>query len=112
LRNGPRHVLIAAGMVAMYLSSEGARTSAKRGTTRAFVRAGGLLAMLLLPVLRAWRIAHRLRAGSAEAHLRTATRIEVRARRHPRRQPLVRNTSGELTASAADNSARGLHYSH
>lgn len=61
LRNGPRHVLIAAGMVAMYLSCEAARTSAKRSTTRAFVRSGGLLAILLLPVLRAWRIAHALR---------------------------------------------------
>jgi tetraprenyl-beta-curcumene synthase len=62
LRNGSRHVVIAAGMVAMYLSSEGARTSAKRPTTRALARAGGALTMLLLPVLLVWRVAHRLHA--------------------------------------------------
>jgi tetraprenyl-beta-curcumene synthase len=55
LRNGSRHALITAGMVAMYLSADGARASGKRATTLAFVRAGGLLTMLLLPVLRIWR---------------------------------------------------------
>jgi tetraprenyl-beta-curcumene synthase len=70
LRNGPRHVLIAAGMVAMYLSCEGARVSGKRSTTRALVRGGGVLAMLLLPVLRAWRIVHSLRAGRADGRSR------------------------------------------
>jgi tetraprenyl-beta-curcumene synthase len=63
LRNGPRHALITAGMVAMYLSADGARASRKRTTTRALVRAGGLPTMLLLPVLRIWRGAYRLREG-------------------------------------------------
>lgn len=63
LRNGARHALIAAGMVAMYLSTDDARTSAKRTTTRACLRAGGLLPRLLLPILRLWRIACRLRSA-------------------------------------------------
>jgi tetraprenyl-beta-curcumene synthase len=62
LRNGSRHALIAAGMVAMYLSAEGARAPGKRRSTWAFVHAGGVLTMLLLPVLRIWRFAYRLRA--------------------------------------------------
>jgi tetraprenyl-beta-curcumene synthase len=61
LRNGPRHALIAAGMVAMYLSSDGARAPGNRSTTRSLVRAGGRLTMLLLPVLRLWRFAYRRR---------------------------------------------------
>jgi tetraprenyl-beta-curcumene synthase len=61
LPNGSRHAVIAAGMVAMYLSADGARAPGRRSTTRAFVRAGGPLTMLLLPVLRIWRIAYRLR---------------------------------------------------
>lgn len=61
LRSGSRHALIAAGMVAMYLSSDGARAPGRRSTTWAFVRAGGVVTMLLLPVLRLWRIAYRLR---------------------------------------------------
>ncbi|HEV7585096.1 MAG TPA: DUF2600 family protein [Solirubrobacteraceae bacterium] len=61
LRNGSRHALIAAGMIAMYLSSDGARVPGKRGTTRVLVRAGGRLTMLLLPVLLMWRRAYRLR---------------------------------------------------
>ncbi|HEX4188868.1 MAG TPA: DUF2600 family protein [Solirubrobacteraceae bacterium] len=61
LRNGPRHALIAAGMVAMYLSSDGARAPGKRGTTRSLARAGGRLTMVLLPVLLLWRFALRPR---------------------------------------------------
>ena len=67
LRNGPRHALIAAGMVAMYLSADGARAPGNRSTTRAFVRAGGRLTMLLLPVLLIWRRAYRWRDGAARA---------------------------------------------
>jgi tetraprenyl-beta-curcumene synthase len=62
LPNGSRHALIAAGMVAMYLSDDGAGPWGKHTTTRSFVRAGGPLTMLLLPVLRAWRMAYRLGA--------------------------------------------------
>jgi tetraprenyl-beta-curcumene synthase len=68
LRNGPRHALIAAGMVAMYLSADGARAPGKRSATRALVRAGGRLTMLLLPVLLLWRRAYRLRARMHVRH--------------------------------------------
>jgi tetraprenyl-beta-curcumene synthase len=58
LRNGPRHALIVAGMAAMYLSSDDARTQpATRSTTARFSEAGGSLTRLLLPILRMWRIA-------------------------------------------------------
>jgi tetraprenyl-beta-curcumene synthase len=57
LRNGHRHGLIAACMVAMYLSSEDARTPATAATTASFVEAGGSLTKLLLPILRLWRVA-------------------------------------------------------
>jgi tetraprenyl-beta-curcumene synthase len=64
LRNGSRHALIAAGMVAMYLSADGARAPGKHRATRALVRAGGLLTVLLLPVLRIWRRRERSRRTS------------------------------------------------
>jgi tetraprenyl-beta-curcumene synthase len=63
LRNGTRHTLIAAGMVAMYLSTDDARTSAKRATTESLVRAGGLVTRLLMPILRGWRVARALRSA-------------------------------------------------
>jgi tetraprenyl-beta-curcumene synthase len=55
LHKGARHTLIAAGMVAMYLSAEDARSESKRETTRAYLRAGGPCTRLLLPILRLWR---------------------------------------------------------
>jgi tetraprenyl-beta-curcumene synthase len=58
LRDGERHVVIVACMVAMYLSKDSAHTEAMRETTRSFVRAGGSLTRLLLPILRLWRIAY------------------------------------------------------
>jgi tetraprenyl-beta-curcumene synthase len=61
LRNGARHSLIAAGMVAMYLSADDARTPAKLETTRRLSCAGGSLTRTLMPILRAWRIAYGLR---------------------------------------------------
>ncbi len=63
LRNGHRHAVIAACMVAMYSSKDSARTPAMRATTRSLVRAGGSLAMLMLPVLRLWRILYALRSA-------------------------------------------------
>lgn len=63
LPNGARHALIVAGMVAMYLSAEEARTVAKRGSTRAFVGAGGPQTRMLVPILRIWRIAYGLRGA-------------------------------------------------
>ncbi len=63
LRNGARHSVIAACMVAMYLSSDSANTSDLYATTRTLVRAGGSLTKLLLPILRTWRIAYGLRSA-------------------------------------------------
>jgi len=58
LRDGERHEVIVACMVAMYLSKDSAHTEAMRETTRGLVRAGGALTRLLLPILRLWRIAY------------------------------------------------------
>jgi tetraprenyl-beta-curcumene synthase len=57
LRNGHRHAVIAACMVAMYLSKDSARTPEMRASSASIVRAGGSLTRVLLPILRAWRIA-------------------------------------------------------
>jgi tetraprenyl-beta-curcumene synthase len=57
LENGHRHAVIAACMVAMYLSKDSARTPEMRASTASIVRAGGSLTRVLLPVLRLWRIA-------------------------------------------------------
>jgi tetraprenyl-beta-curcumene synthase len=56
LSNGHRHAVIAACMVAMYLSKDSARTPAMRPSTAVLARAGGSLTRVLLPVLRLWRI--------------------------------------------------------
>ncbi len=55
LRDGPRQAVIAASMVALYLSKDSAQASHRRAQTRGLVRAGGSLTRLLLPILRAWR---------------------------------------------------------
>lgn len=61
LSNGHRHTVIAASMVALYLSSDHAMRAEFRETTAAFADAGGSLTRLLVPVLRAWRRAYGLR---------------------------------------------------
>jgi tetraprenyl-beta-curcumene synthase len=58
LRQGHRHAVIAACMVAMYVSKDSARTPQMRATSASLVRAGGPLVRLLVPVLRLWRIAY------------------------------------------------------
>ena len=55
LRNSDRHTLLAACMVAMYLSKDSARTEGMRAMTQSLLRAGGQLTRLLLPILRLWR---------------------------------------------------------
>lgn len=57
LRDGDRHAVIAASMIAMYLSKDSARTPDMRESTAGLIRAGGSLTRLLLPILRVWRIA-------------------------------------------------------
>ncbi|MGA8365485.1 MAG: DUF2600 family protein [Solirubrobacteraceae bacterium] len=63
LRNGARHALIVAGMSAMYLSADEARTPAMLATTGKFVEAGGSLTRVLLPILRLWRICNAQRSA-------------------------------------------------
>jgi tetraprenyl-beta-curcumene synthase len=63
LPNGHRHAVIVACMVAMYSSKDSARAPARRASTHSLVRAGGSLTMLVLPVLRLWRIAYALRSA-------------------------------------------------
>ena len=58
LRNGHRHAVLVACMVAMYLSKSSASAPELHTTTRRLARAGGSLTILLVPVLRLWRIRH------------------------------------------------------
>lgn len=58
LRGGYKHTVIAAAMIAMYLSKDAARSVQLRAGTSTLVRAGGSLTRLLLPILRAWRVAY------------------------------------------------------
>lgn len=58
LPDGHRHAVIAASMVAMYLSKQTRPAPDLRAGTSTFLHAGGSLTRLLLPILRAWRIAY------------------------------------------------------
>jgi tetraprenyl-beta-curcumene synthase len=58
LENGERHTLIAACMIAMYLSRDSARVPALARQSRQLVSAGGSLTRALVPILRLWRIAY------------------------------------------------------
>jgi tetraprenyl-beta-curcumene synthase len=62
LPDSERHTLIVSCMVAMYLAKDSARTPALRRSTRRLAAAGGSLTRLLLPILRAWRIAYAQRS--------------------------------------------------
>jgi tetraprenyl-beta-curcumene synthase len=63
LRNGYRHTVIVACMVALYLSKDSALTPEMAPTSQTLLRAGGPLAALLGPVLRTWRVAYSLRGA-------------------------------------------------
>jgi tetraprenyl-beta-curcumene synthase len=63
LRHGHRHAVIAAAMIAMYLSKDTAPTPQLRAGTRSFIEAGGSLTRLLLPMLRLWRVAFAQRSA-------------------------------------------------
>jgi tetraprenyl-beta-curcumene synthase len=56
LRNGERHVVIVTSMTALALSSDTARSL--RASTSRLADHGGTMTKLLVPVLRAWRIAY------------------------------------------------------
>ena len=60
LREGHRHTVIVACMVALYLSKDSALTPELAPTSHVLLRSGGPLAALLGPVLRTWRIAYLL----------------------------------------------------
>jgi tetraprenyl-beta-curcumene synthase len=63
LRDGHKHTVVAASMIAMYLSKDTARSPQLKAGTSAFIHAGGSLTRLLLPILRTWRIANAQRAA-------------------------------------------------
>jgi tetraprenyl-beta-curcumene synthase len=63
LRNGHRHTVIVACMVALYLSKDSALTPEMVATSQMLLSSGGPLAALLGPVLRAWRMAYSLRGA-------------------------------------------------
>jgi hypothetical protein len=50
-------------MIAMYLSKDTARTPQLRAGTKTFIKAGGTLTRLLLPILRVWRAAYHQRSA-------------------------------------------------
>lgn len=56
LPGGERHAVLLGCMIALYLSKDSARAPALRTTTARIASAGGTLPMLLLPVLRTWRV--------------------------------------------------------
>jgi tetraprenyl-beta-curcumene synthase len=63
LENSEKHLLIAAGMFAMYLSKDSALAPAMRQSTKHIVKAGGSLTRVLHPILRLWRTAYALRSA-------------------------------------------------
>ena len=63
LRQGARHSVILAAMVAMYLSKDSVMTANMKPRSRQLLRSAGPLAMLLVPVLRAWRVVYSLKGA-------------------------------------------------
>lgn len=61
LREGHRHMVIVACMVALYLSKDTALRPEVVCARRSLLHAGGPLTVLLGPVLRSWRVAYSLR---------------------------------------------------
>lgn len=60
LPGGERHAVIVASMIALYLSKDSVMGAEMGSTSRMLLRAGGPLAMVLGPVLRAWRLLYSL----------------------------------------------------
>ncbi len=63
LKDSERHTLVAAAMVAMYLSRDSARAASLSRASQQIAHAGGSLTCALLPVVRLWRIANKSRAS-------------------------------------------------
>jgi tetraprenyl-beta-curcumene synthase len=58
LPKAERHRVIVACMIALHLSRNSARTAALKTSTRRLAASGGSLTLLLVPVLRLWRIVY------------------------------------------------------
>jgi cytochrome P450 len=82
LRDGERHLVLVACMIAMYLSKDSVRVTQTRAMTRGLVHAAGPLTRLLLPVLRLWRVLDRQREVSTRQ--RPAPQVSASPRRRPR----------------------------
>lgn len=63
LHNGHRHTVIVACMIALYLSKDSALEGQLGPSSRMLLSSGGLLAAMLGPVLRAWRVAYSLKGA-------------------------------------------------
>jgi tetraprenyl-beta-curcumene synthase len=63
LPTGHRHAVIAASMVAMYLSHDCLRSPSLRPSRDRLALSGGSLTRLLVPVLRVWRTVYAMRAA-------------------------------------------------
>jgi tetraprenyl-beta-curcumene synthase len=63
LPRAARHDVIAACMIAFYLSKDSVRAPELRESTRKLRRAGGPLVGVLAPVLRVWRMAYGQRSA-------------------------------------------------
>jgi tetraprenyl-beta-curcumene synthase len=62
LPHGERHAVIVSAMVAMYISKKSDGSARTRRARRALTKSGGSLVRVLVPILRAWRIAYRQRS--------------------------------------------------
>lgn len=58
LRDGERHAVIVACMIAMYLAKDSVRANEFHTAADDLIRAGGSLTRLLRPILRMWRVAY------------------------------------------------------
>ncbi len=63
LPNGHRHAVVMSCMIGFFLSKDSARTDELSTATQQFARAGGSLTRVLLPIMRAWRVAYSQRSA-------------------------------------------------
>jgi tetraprenyl-beta-curcumene synthase len=92
LDNNEAHVLIVCSMVALYLSKAATRVDETPSGSSRIAHAGGSLTRVLLPILRLWRVAHRVRA--ARNHNSKETTVSPTAR-----SSRLRRTKHDLPSS-------------
>lgn len=63
LQHGHTHAVLLASMIAMYLTRQSSRAPQRRQTTKQLARLSGTLTRTLIPALRIWRAAYRLRSA-------------------------------------------------